>query len=138
MSVQDQIDGYLASLPPAKRQEMQDLHQAIRAISPGSRQWFLDGRDETGRVVSNPNIGYGATTITYADGASRAFYRIGLSANTAGISLYIMGIEDRTELSRTYGDRIGKAKVTGYCIKFRSLRDIRLAALKDLIAHYLG
>jgi hypothetical protein len=32
--------------------------------------------------------------MKYADGTSRDFYQIGLSANTTGISVYIMGIED--------------------------------------------
>ena len=72
--------------------------------------------------MANPNIGYGAYTITYADGSSREFYRIGLSANTTGISVYVLGLDDKTYLARTYGDSIGKASVTGYCIKFSASR----------------
>lgn len=41
-----------------------------------------------GKVVANPNIGYGVYPIAYADGSSRESYRIGLSANTTGISVY--------------------------------------------------
>ncbi len=89
----------------------------------------LDGRDSTGKVVSNPNIGYGAYTIQYADGKTREFYRIGLSANTTGISVYIMGITDKNYLAQTYGKSIGKASVTGYCIKFKALKDIDVEVL---------
>ena len=58
---------------------------------PDCRLWFNDGTNEAGKVVANPNIGYGVYTITYADGSSREFYRIGLSANTTGISVYVLG-----------------------------------------------
>ena len=51
------------------------------------------------KSVSNPNIGYGSYTIKYADGTTREFYQIGLSANTTGISVYIMGIKDKTYLA---------------------------------------
>ena len=105
---------------------------------PGCRLWFSDGTNEVGKVVANPNIGYGAYTITYADGSSREFYRIGLSANTTGISVYVLGLDDKTYLARTYGASIGKATVTGYCIRFRRLSvidaDVLLAAIRDGMA----
>lgn len=107
-------------------------------MMPGCRLWFLDGRDESGRIVSNPSIGYGERTIAYADGRTKPFYRIGLSANTSGISVYIFGIEDRTCLPRTYGERIGKAKVTGYCVKFRRLGDIDVGVLEEAMREGIG
>jgi hypothetical protein len=133
MNVLEQIQGYIAAQPEPKRRELQQLHDTILGIMPGCKLWFLDGRDERGRVVSNPNIGYGTRTIRYADGTSREFYQVGLSANTTGISVYIMGIEDRRHLAETYGKRLGKASVTGYCIKFKRLGDIDVDTLVDAI-----
>lgn len=130
MSVHTQIREYLASQPDRKRGEMQALHDLIQRLMPDGRLWFLDGKDERGRTVSNPNVGYGMRTITYADGRTKEFYQVGMSANTTGISVYIMGLEDKTYLAETYGSGIGKASVTGYCIKFRSLRDIDVAVLE--------
>jgi hypothetical protein len=49
-----------------------------------------------------------------------------MSANTTGISDYIMGIEDKKYLAGTYGKNLGKASVTGYCIKFRTLKDVNI------------
>jgi hypothetical protein len=138
MTVLEQIDRYMAEQPPAKSAALRDLHRRIQAISPDARLWFLDGRNEEGKVVSNPNIGYGLTTIRYATGASRDFYKIGLSANTAGISLYVMGLEDKTHLTETYGPRLGKAKVTGYCIRFKTIGDVNLDVLEELIVDALG
>ena len=56
------------------------------------------------------------------------------------MSLYIMGLNDKTYLPRTYADRIGKAQVTGYCIKFKRLQDLNADALEvairdELLAH---
>jgi len=133
MTVQTQIDDYLAAQPEPKRGEMHTLHDMMLRLMPGGRLWFLDGKDESGRTVSNPNIGYGLRTIAYADGRTREFYQVGLSANTSGISVYIMGLDDKAYLAETYGDALGKANVTGYCIRFRSLRDIDLAVLEAAI-----
>lgn len=137
MTVSDQIDSYIEAQAPAKRQELRDLHQRVLAIAPDAQLWFLDGRDETGKVVTNPNIGYGATTLDYADGGSRPFYKVGLSANTSGLSVYVMGLKDKTFLAQTYGARLGKAKVTGYCIRFRSVKDIDLAVLEEVVTNAL-
>jgi hypothetical protein len=138
MAIEDQIEDYIAAQPEPKREHMRNLHQLILRLAPGCRLWFLDGRDETGKIVSNPNIGYGVQTLRQAGGKSREFYRVGLSANTGGISVYLMGIEDKTWLARTYGGRLGKAKVTGYCVRFRSLADIDLDVFEEMIRFALG
>src|SRR5205085_12131269 len=109
MSVREEIDRYIADQSPAKRAELAYLHRRILEISPDAKLWFLDGKNDEGKVVSNPNIGYGSAPIRYANGESRAFYKVGLSANTSGISLYVMGLKDKRYLSETYGSRVGKA-----------------------------
>ena len=137
MNVQEQIDNYIAQQPASKRDDMNELHRKIMGIAPGSRLWFLDGRNSENKVVSNPNVGYGSTSIKYANGETKDFYRIGLSANSAGISVYLIGIDDRTYLSRRYGDRLGRAKITGYCIRFKSLSDIDASVLEEIISSHL-
>jgi len=91
MSVDQEIADYIAAQPERKRSDMQALHGIILGLMPGCRLWFLDGKDKSGRTISNPNIGYGLQTKKYADGRAKAFYQIGVSANTTGISVYIMG-----------------------------------------------
>lgn len=135
MDRQTQIQAYLASQPEPKRSDMQEIHLRILQIVPGCKLWYLDGKNSEQKTVANPNIGYGSYTIKYADGSTREFYQIGLSANTTGISVYIMGIKDKTYLARTYGDKIGKAGVTGYCIKFKTLKDINVAVLEATIKY---
>src|SRR3954447_24336471 len=118
MNVQEQIEEYITSQPEPKRSDMQKLHRIILEVIPACKLWFLDGKDSENKTVSNPNIGYGSRTIKYADGRTREFYEIGLSANKTGISCYILGIDDKTYLAKTYGKQIGKASVSGYCIRF--------------------
>jgi len=127
------INQYLKSLDKTKRQDMEVLHKRICQLMPECKLWFLDGKDAHGKVISNPNIGYGCHTVQYANGKTKEFYQIGISANTVGISIYIMGIKDKTYLSATYGKTIGKAQVTGYCIKFKALKDIEIKVLESAI-----
>ncbi len=131
--VQQQIAGYIALQPERKRDDLQRLHDLMQRVAPNCRLWFLDGTDETGRIVSNPSIGYGSHARQYADGSIREFYQIGISANTTGISVYIMGLSDKTYLRTTYGDTLGKASITGYCIKFRALSGIDITMLEAAI-----
>ncbi len=135
MDTQDQVEAYLSSQLEPKQTDLRRLHAHMLAEFPASELWFDDGTNQDGKVVANPTIGYGQRTITYADGSAREFYRIGLSANTTGISVYVLGLEDRTYLSRTFGASIGKASVTGYCIKFRRLAVINDEALHAAIRH---
>jgi len=135
MKVQEQIKEYITSQPEPKRSDMQALHSIILQVMPACKLWFLDGKNSENKTVSNPNIGYGFYTIKYADGTTREFYQIGLSANTTGISVYIMGIKDKTYLAKTYGEKLGNASVSGYCIKFKTLKDININILEVAIRY---
>jgi hypothetical protein len=137
MEMHERVEAYLASQPQPKQADLRELHGRILAEFPGCRLWFNDGTNESGKVVANPNVGYGRYTMSYADGSSREFYRIGLSANTTGISVYVLGLDDKAFLARTYGASIGKASVTGYCIKFRDLSAIDVDVLMAAIGHGL-
>jgi hypothetical protein len=138
MKVQEQIKEYITGLPEPKRSDMQQLHQAILRVLPGCKLWFDTGKNSENKTVSNPTIGYGFYTIKYADGKTKDFFQIGLSANTTGISVYILGIKDKTYLAQTFGKKLGKASVTGYCIKFKTLNDINIDVLEAAIRYGVG
>ena len=135
MNVQEEIKKYITSQPEPKRSDMQELHRIILQVMPKCKLWFLDGKDDKGKIVSNPNIGYGSYTMKYTDGTTREFYQIGLIPNTTGISVYIMGIKDKKYLANTYGKNLGKASVTGYCIKFKTIKDINIDILQAAIRY---
>lgn len=129
MTIQEIINTYITSLPEPKRSEMEELHQLMLQLLPGCKLWFEDGKNSENKTVSNPTIGYGFQILKYANGTTKEFFQIGLSPNQTGISVYILGIEDKTYLAQTYAKELGKAKVTGYCIKFKTLKDINVDVL---------
>src|SRR5258707_8627801 len=135
MNVEAQIKKYINGQPEPKRSDMQELHRIILLSMPACKLWFLDGKNSENKTVSNPNIGYGIQTIKYADAKTRAFYQIGISANTTGISVYILGIKDKKYLAQTYGKKLGKASVSGYCVKFKTLKDINMDILESAIRY---
>jgi Domain of unknown function (DU1801) len=135
MNVNEQINEFIISQAEPKQSEMQELHQHILQVMPKCKLWFLDGKDDKGKTVANPNIGYGLQTIKYADGTSREFYQIGISPNTTGISVYIIGLKDKKYLAETFGKKIGKASVTGYCIKFKTIKEINIDILDAAIQY---
>lgn len=124
MDTLKEITVYIDSQPEEKRNDIQALHQLMLKLLPDGRLWFDNGRNSEGKIVTNPTIGYGFQQLKHAGGKTKEFFQVGISGNTSGISVYIMGLADRTYLPRTFGTALGKAKVTGYCISFKRLNDI--------------
>ena len=135
MNVQEQIKEYITSQAEPKRSEMQELHRLTLQVLPERKLWFFDGKDSRNKTVANPTIGYGFHTIKYANGTTRDFFQIGMSANKSGISVHILGIKDKTYLAKTYGKKLGKASVSGYCIRFKTLKDINIEILEAAIRY---
>ncbi|QHV96739.1 DUF1801 domain-containing protein [Spirosoma endbachense] len=135
MNEQEQINEYITSQPEPKRIDMEELHRLVLQVLPGCKLWFDTGKNSENKTVANPTIGYGFQTIKYADGKIRDFFQIGLSANKTGISVYILGINDKAYLAQTFGKEIGKASVTGYCIRFKNLKDINIDILEAAIRY---
>lgn len=137
MTVQQQIQEHIASQPEPKRADMLQLHNLMLQILPEGKLWFDSGVDSNNKTVANPTIGYGFFVIKYANGSTRDFFQIGVSANKTGISVYILGLKDKKYLAQTYGEKIGRASVTGYCIKFKALKDINIDVLEEAIRYRL-
>jgi hypothetical protein len=55
MDIQEQIKVYLATQPEPKRADMESLNIRILQVLPTCKLWFLDGKDDNGKTVSNPN-----------------------------------------------------------------------------------
>lgn len=132
MDTNGQIQAFFTRLPETKAGELKQIHDSILRLSPDCPLDFFDGIAD-GKVVSNPTIGYGRYSINYANGSTKEVARVGLSANSTGISVYLMGLSKKSFLQETYGPTLGKAKITGYCIRFKSLQDIDTSVLLDAI-----
>src|SRR5215467_4986446 len=138
MNVQEQIKKYITSQQEPKRIDMRELHRLTLQVSPECKLWFFDGKDSKDHTVSNPTIGYGVHTIEYANGKTRESFQIGVSGNKTGISVYILGLKDKKYLAKTYGEKLGKASVTGYCIRFKGLKDVNIDTLEAAIRYGLS
>lgn len=130
MNVKEQIEAYIASQPESKQGDMRALHSLTLQVSPACKLWFDNGKDSNNKTIANPSIGYGFQTMKYANGKTREFFQVGISATTTGISIYIIGLKDKTYLAQTFGRDLGKAKITGYCISFKTLKDINMDVLE--------
>jgi hypothetical protein len=131
--VQRQIQSHFAQLEVNKSKELQQLHNLIVKINPTCKLWFDNGIDDEGKVVTNPTIGYGLQTLHYAKGVTREFFQIGICATTTGVSIYLIGLKDKNTLKETFAPSIGKATVTGYCVKYKRLSDLNFETLMKLI-----
>src|SRR5437660_11355333 len=99
---------------------------------------MFDRKDRNNHNDSNSTIGYGFHTMKYANRKSREFFQIGVSGNKTGISVYILSLKDKKYLAKTYGKKLGKASVTGYCIRFEALKDINIDTLEAAIRYGLA
>jgi hypothetical protein len=46
-----------------------------------------------------------------------------------------MGIKDKNYLAQAYGKKLGRASVTGYCIKFKTIKDINIDILEQALQY---
>jgi hypothetical protein len=130
-----QIKTFISSQIPSKQQDLLLLNELLLQLMPEAKRTFFDGLNEEGKVVANPTIGYGERTLYYVDGSSKDSFRIGVSANKTGISIYLIGLEDHDYLKKHFADKMGKASVTAYCIRFKSLKDLDLNVLKEVLTY---
>lgn len=133
MEIQAQIHQFISLQTESKQQDLLSLHELMRSILPSGKLWMEDGKNEAGKVVTNPTIGYGQQIMLLAKGNSREMFQIGISANTSGISIYLIGIRNKLDLAQQFGHKLGKAKVSGYCIKFKQLSDVNMTVLEEVI-----
>jgi hypothetical protein len=133
LDVQSQIQSSFEKLENAKSIELQQLHKLIVKINPTCKLWFDNGINDEGKVVTNPTIGYGLQTLHYTKGETKEFFQIGICATTTGISIYLIGIKDKNILKETFSPSIGKATITGYCVKYKRFSELNPESLTKLI-----
>ncbi len=133
MKIEEQIDHHLNALPKEKGEELRLLFDFIRNEIPKAQLHFFDGKNAEGKVVANPTIGFGNCRLHYADGRHQDTFRLGISANSTGLSIHILGLKDKNFLNDFLGTRLGKAKITGYAIRFGKMKDVDERVLRELV-----
>lgn len=96
---------------------------------------FFDGKNASGKIVTNPTYGFGKLVQSNVNRGNPTF-QLGVSANSAGITLSFIGIRNHINLSELCHG-IGNASITKYCIKFKSFNDldeiVLLEAIKTIV-----
>lgn len=109
------------------------LDAVITAALPGAARvlWqgvFWGGTDQS-------IIGYGTIEQPRPRGRTSEWFLIGLARQKNYLSLYVNAAEDGAYLSRTYGPRLGRAKVGSASVSFSSSDDVDLGVLDELVRH---
>lgn len=133
MTTAEKISHHLATLSLEKSADLSRLYQLILDEMKGEELLFFDGKNEQGKVIANPTIGLGQCRLTYSDGSFQNTFRLGISANNTGLSIHILGLKDKKFLVDFLGTRLGKAKITGYAIRFGKMKDLDEVVLRGLV-----
>ena len=75
-------------------------------------------------------VGFGSTTITYANGKTADWPLIAFSPRKAAMVLYLPGLKRQAALLK----KLGKFTTGGGCLYVKKFADIDVAALETLIA----
>ena len=113
---------YLAALDEPRKSELKILHALIRKSAAGLKPCIRSGM-----------LGYGPYHYVYASGREGDSARIGLASQKNYISLYVSCTPDGKYLAESYARKLPRASIGKSCIRFRSLRDVDLDVIEELI-----
>lgn len=125
------VDVFLDSLPEEARDDMKDLDASFSNVMDGLDRVLFEGTFWGGS--EQEIIGYGAGDFTRPNGTSVDWFMVGLALQKNYISVYINAVEDRQYLSEKYGKEIGKVKVGKSSLSFKTIEDIDLDKLTELV-----
>lgn len=113
---------YIAGVSEPRKQDVAQLHELIQKTVPALKPHIMSGM-----------IGYGTYHFRYASGKEGDWSLICLANQKNYISLYICSIEDGTYIAEQYKDKLPKASIGKSCIRFKSLKDVDIAMLTEII-----
>lgn len=127
----DDPSEYLHSLPAEIRTDMQKLDAEISKIMMEQPRTMWAGTFWGGS--QQQIIGYGDYTYQRSDGQKGNWFIIGLALQKNYISIYVNAADGKQYLTETYKDKLGKVKMGKSSISFKTIDDINLDKLLELI-----
>jgi hypothetical protein len=116
-------DQYIASVDSMKRRELLILHRFIKKALPELETGIVHGM-----------LGYGLYRYKYESGREGETAAVALASNATGFSVYVSCTNEKGWLVEQAKAKLGKVNVGKSCIRFRSLADLELDALGDVLA----
>lgn len=115
-----------------------DVHRFIESVADDTQKRESYLLIETMREISGADpvmygtsiVGFGSSTIIYADGHTEPWFSLGFSPRKGKFSLYIV---DDADKERETLERLGKYKSGKACIWVKRLTDIDMDVLKQLM-----
>jgi hypothetical protein len=124
-------DIFIESLPAAIRDDMRVLDGLISGAMPGENRTLWEGVFWGG--TEQKIVGYGDYTATRSSGEPVDWFKTGLAAQKNHISVYVNAADAEGYLVEKYADRLGKVRVGSASIAFKSVEDIDLDVLRELL-----
>ena len=115
-------DEYINMIAEPRRQEIETLHNLIKKTLPNLKPHIISGM-----------IGYGTYHYRYKTGREGDWSLVLLASQKNYISIYICAMEGDNYLADTYKDKLPKADIGKSCIRFKSLQDIDLSVLIQIL-----
>ncbi len=127
-------DQFIDALEPPVGDEIRRLDEVISTGMTGQTRVLWEGKMWGGTEQSI--IGYG--DYVYQRGKDTIeWFKIGLAAQKNYISLYVNAADGEGYLSRRYADRLGKVKLGSSALSFKTIDDIDLEVLGEMVEETL-
>lgn len=124
-------DEHLAAFSDGDRDTMLRLDRLISEALPGRSRVVWSGTFWGG--TEQHIVGYGDIVQPRSRGKDVEWFAVGLARQKNHYSLYVNAIEDGKYLIASYADRLGTVKLGASSIGFKTLDDIDLDALSELL-----
>jgi hypothetical protein len=128
---------FIESLPEDKKSEIKILDEMITKIMPNNSEKVL----WTGKFWGGSDqkiIGYGDYSYVRTGNKKVDWFKVGLAMQKNYITVFVNAVEDREYVAEKYGKDLGKAKIGKSSISFKSLEDIDLEKLKEIVKKGFG
>ena len=122
---------FIASLPDEVRSDVEHLDAAISEVMSSHSKTMWEGKFWGG--TDQHIIGYASVSYERPGGAVE-WFMVGLAPQKGSISVYVNAVDDDGYLVEQYANRLGKARVGKAAINFKTVDDIDLDALLQLVA----
>jgi hypothetical protein len=122
---------FIASLPDEVRSDVEHLDAAISEVMSSHSKTMWEGKFWGG--TDQHIVGYASVSYERPGGAVE-WFMVGLAPQKGSISVYVNAVDDDGYLVEHYADCLGKARVGKAAINFKTVDDIDLDALLQLVA----
>lgn len=116
------IEDYIASVPPERQEAIVFLHDFIQQAVPDLKPYFAANM-----------LGYGAFPYKNHKKETIEWPIIALANQKQYISVYVASSTDGKYVAEKYQSELGKVKVGRSSISFKKLEDVNLPVLKKVL-----